>query len=298
MIIELTKEMENPIFQSPDFINFLKPGTNRKEYLCNLLEKLGIDFSVIPLDGKNHIYIKFPHHAYNPMFRIKTLLVHYDIFEGSPGANDNSAAVFQVINWIRKNSLEQHNMRIFFTDGEELGKDSENQQGSFALAQIFKRLGIIDDDIFVLDGCGRGEVLVVSTAGKNSNIEKNGLKNGNFKNRFNELYEHTINLAKSVANQSWITAPVPYGDNAGFIAQGIPAVALTVLPKEEATEYLRNLQKHKDLAKKIMNHQELVLPKTWKIMHTEQDNIDSLSQNAFILMEKFLETLAKSRQPL
>ncbi|NLL99843.1 MAG: Zn-dependent exopeptidase M28 [Treponema sp.] len=259
---------------------------------------MNVDFSVISLEGKNHIYIKFSQKAYDPKYRIKTVLVHYDRFEKSPGANDNSAAVFQVLHWIKNNTIEKHNMRIFFTDGEEMGlpntlKDKKNdlqeRQGSFALAQVFKRLGIVNDDIFVLDGTGRGEVLVVSTAGKASGSL-------HFQKQFSALYESAISLAKRTSPQGWITAPVPYGDNAGFISQGIPAVALTVLPKEEAKEYLRNLQKDKNFARNVMNHEKAKLPLTWCMMHTEMDNESNLTPSAFLLMKKFLNTLAKSKR--
>lgn len=291
--------MSLPIFLTQDFKDFIAPNQNRKDFLCNYLTKHNINFSIIPLEGKNHIYINFSHNCYDKNYRIKTLLVHYDRFGSSPGANDNSAAVFQVLNWICNNSVEVHNMRIFFTDGEELGFSTTTSnpqegilQGSFFIAQIFKRLGIVNDDIIVLDCCGRGETLVVSTAGKdtlpNSNIQ--------FNKKFNSVYEYVIELAKQTSAQNWITAPVPYGDNAGFISQGIPAVAVTVLPKQEATEYLRNLQKNKNLSKKIMNHTEVNLPTTWKLLHTPQDAIYTLTESAFSLMSKFLNNIAKSKR--
>ena len=46
---------------------------------------------------------------------------------------------------------------------------------------------------------------------------------------------------------------MPYGDNAGFLACGIPAVALTVLPADEAAVYMRQLQKDRDFAQAVMN---------------------------------------------
>jgi len=142
-----------------------------------------------------------------PFFRIKfcdkvpkTVLVHYDRAcapDGSfitPGANDNSAAVFQVLRFAERLMRKEiplpggiHNMRIFFTDGEELGASSVSgakAQGAFALASLFRKLGIVNDDVFVLDGCGRGDVLAVSTAGKNSNAPLG------FAKRFDALFEH------------------------------------------------------------------------------------------------------------
>lgn len=282
-------------FLSDDFKNFISQGIDRKDFLCNMLKKKDISYSIIPLDGKFHIYINFPKSDYNPTFKIKTLLVHYDRFGTSPGANDNSAAVFQLINWIEHQNFYQHNMRIIFTDGEELSGlpsgGSNLVQGSFALAELFKRLNLTSDDIYVLDCTGRGEVLVISTAGKDIDASFS------FRRNFDSLYERAIRIAKAAANESWITAPVPYGDNAGFIANGIPAVLITVLPKDEATEYLRDLQKKRSLKKEIMDHtdENSYEPETWRRLHSQFDDITSLNFEAFNLMEKFLNTLAKEK---
>lgn len=277
-------------FINPDFISFIDAKCDRFAFLCEYLKKNDIQYSIIPIGNKKHIYISFPKESYNPTFKIKTVLVHYDRYENSPGANDNSAAIFQVINWIRHNSIEQHNMRIFFTDGEELGiENGEPKQGAFFLAQAFKRLGITNDDIYVIDGCGRGNTLVVSTAGKNI------AASSKFKKDFDDLYERTIDLVKSTSPQNWITAPVPYGDNAGFIASGIPAVAITVLPQEEATEYLRSLQKDSLLKQSIMQHENSYRPLTWAFMNTPNDKVETLTLESFLLMEKFLNNLARCK---
>jgi hypothetical protein len=282
-------------YLSEAFRQFISPGIDRKNFLCSLLEKKSINYSIIPLDDKFHIYINFPKTDYNPAFKIKTLLVHYDRFGTSPGANDNSAAVFQLIDWIEHQNIYQHNMRIIFTDGEELSGLPSGKanlvQGSFALAELFKRLGLTTDDIYVLDCTGRGEVLVISTAGKD--IEASFA----FRKNFNSLYERAITIAKTVSPESWITAPVPYGDNAGFIANGIPAILISVLPKQEATEYLRDLQKNRSLKKQIMDHSDNAAyePETWRRLHTQFDDITSLNIEAFKLIEKFLNLLAKEK---
>ena len=243
-----------------EFFQFIAPECNRGEFLQQWLSKCDIPFSVISIDGKNHIYIKFTSNAYNPMFRMKTVLVHYDIAENTPGANDNSAAVYQVMLWISQLMLESkaHNVRVFFTDGEEMcgrpedGTNSINEnvntQGAFGIAQLFKKLGITNDDVFVLDGCGRGDILCISTAGKDSRASIQ------FQKKFASLYEKTCVMARTASPEKWVTIPVPYSDNAGFLACGIPAVALTVLPKEEVTVYMRQLQKDRSFIKAVMNH--------------------------------------------
>ncbi len=160
-------------FLPPQFEFFLAPDCDRYKFLCTLLSDSGIDYSSIILEEKKHIHINFPKRAYNPLFRIKTIITHYDRVMGTPGANDNSAAVFQVLNFVQRlwQSPGFHNMRIIFTDGEELGvEQGVSAQGAFAIGAKFRKLGITNDDVFVFDGCGRGDVLVISTAGRNSSF--------------------------------------------------------------------------------------------------------------------------------
>ena len=341
----------------------------------NWLTAEGIPFTPVVTGESVHLYVNFPSTAYNPLFKVKTILVHYDRALGAdgsfitPGANDNSAAVYQVLCLAKRllsGSLALsggvHNVRIFFTDGAELGTGSKvstariasgspafasnraaggfygtrsvssgaKAQGAFALASLFKKLGIEHDDVYVVDGCGRGEVLTVSTAGKDSPAS------ASFVRRFNALFEHTCALAKQASLNKWISVPVPYSDNAGFLASGIPAVAVTMLPSDEASVYMRQLQKDKTFARSVMTHgvaahgagflsssssaglssaaatveklrkagidpaEALLLseklPRTWRIMHTEFDNEACLTMQSFKIMERFLDLLALSRR--
>lgn len=323
-------------FLPPEFIEFISPKCERFTFLQEWLKNSNIPFSILSVGKSNHICVQFPQCSYNPMFKIKTVLVHYDRAlspEGkylTPGANDNSAAVYQVLNWAKKllngsikNVGSTHNIRIFFTDGEELG--SAQEQGSFDFANRFKKFGITNDDVFVFDGCGRGDVLAVSTAGKNCSAPPDFVKH------FDSLFERACTLAREASPGKWITIPVPCSDNAGFLACGIPAVALTVLPSEEASTYMRQLQKDEKFAHSVMTNgiaahgagffgldiekstaplaklhtadidpAEILLmseklPHTWRMMHTEHDNAASLTPQAFSIMEHFLDFLAANR---
>lgn len=347
-------------FLPPEFRQFIAPECNRRVFLQNWLTAEGIPFTPVATGESVHLYVNFPSTAYNPLFKVKTILVHYDRALGAdgsfitPGANDNSAAVYQVLCLAKRllsGSLALsggvHNVRIFFTDGEELGSTAPSTtsdsgegtppvstgakaQGAFALASLFKKLGIEHDDVYVVDGCGRGEVLTVSTAGKDSPAS------ASFVRRFNALFEHTCALAKQASLNKWISVPVPYSDNAGFLASGIPAVAITMLPSDEASVYMRQLQKDKTFARSVMTHgvaahgagflslssssgsssaapmlenmrkagidpaEALLLseklPRTWRIMHTEFDNEACLTMQSFKIMERFLDLLALSRR--
>ncbi|MDR3284933.1 MAG: M28 family peptidase [Treponema sp.] len=280
------------------FSAFIAPDCDRRQFIIDFLAAQGIKTSVIHLAASRHIFVHFPASAYSPLFRLKTVVVHYDRAEGSPGANDNSAAIFQVMDWaVRlRNFPGVHNVRIFFTDGEELGSSgSVKAQGAFGLASGFKALGIINDDVYAFDSCGRGTVLVLSSAGvKNSGSAV-------FKSRFDGLYRRTGELLRAASPENWLTLPVPYSDNAGFLACGIPAVAITVLPSGEATQYLRELREDKVLETAALKNAgaspeiKSRLPETWRLIHSPADCQESLSPESFPLMARLLDLLAKTK---
>lgn len=288
------------VFTTKDFTEFIEPNCNRCQFITSKLKSFGVDSTVLSIDDARHVLVQFPSSSYNPQFKIKTVLVHYDRAEGSPGANDNSAAVLQIMDWsVRLASFSgTHNVRIFFTDGEELGSGGVSEQGAFGIAATFRRLGITKDDVYVFDCCGRGTIPVLSQAGLGSGNLK-------FKEQFNSLIQRTQDLLRRVSPH-WLTLPIPYSDNAGFLACGIPAVAITLLPSDEATTYLYAIGKDAKLKEYIVSGKTKQkeaeiqafynqLPKTWRLLHTPQDDISSLNPEAFALMEKLLNTLASTK---
>ena len=278
---------------------------DRLSFLQDYLAQKGVQTSVVPLNGRKHLYVNFPSTSYDPTFKIKTVITHYDRVPNSPGANDNSAANFCVADFaarlIARPNLT-HNVRIFFTDGEELGEKGVFEQGAYKLAELFKKMGITHDDVYVFDACGRGTVPILARAG----LEVKS--NSAFKRQFNDLYSRTENLLRNVCTNSWMSLPVPYSDNAGFLACGIPAVAITFLPKEEAGLYYKNLMTDPNLEKAIMNcdivssggtiqkfKYKEKMPMTWRMFHTIYDNVMSLSEESFPLLGQLLDEIASQR---
>ena len=296
-------------FNSDSFQKYIASDCDRLSFLQNYLSERGVSSSVISLGEKKHLYVNFPSTTYNPMFKIKTIISHYDRVAGSPGANDNSLANFALADFASAlcKSRQVHNVRIFFTDGEELGAEGVSSQGAFALADLFRKLGIVNDDVYVFDACGRGEVAILARAGLDSKIV------GQFKKKFLDLYERTQNLLRKSMPNSWMTLPVPYSDNAGFLACGIPAVAITFLPKDEVSFYYSNLMADKNLEKAVMNCRidsepknatDLSIqkfkyiekmPKTWRLFHTEYDNYLSLTSESYVLIKKILMQIAEAK---
>src|SRR5512133_707767 len=94
---------------SSTFGAFLAPDLDRCAFISAWLRAREIRHSVVELAGKRHIVVRFADDAYDPRFRMKTLVAHYDRSECpegpkwpqgnqcSSGANDNSAACFQLM---------------------------------------------------------------------------------------------------------------------------------------------------------------------------------------------------------
>ncbi len=262
------------------FKDFISPTCDRARFIQDYLKAGGLDSTIISLQGKNHIYVKFPAQQYNPMFRLKTVIAHYDRI--GIGANDNSAAVFCLMEWARSVALRQaqgpqeHNIRLIFTDGEELGEQGGvHQQGAFPLAQTFRKLGITNDDIYVFDCMGRGDVPILAQAKIPPNVPTK------FLTAYSELEARTKKILQSVSKGKWFTLPVNYSDNASFIANGLPAVAITMLPSEEVQQ--------------VLNAQ---IPPSWQYLHTQNDNLVSLTPVSFGIFYKIMNELAAQKTVL
>ena len=69
---------QKPVFLTQDFTEFTQLSADRLKILSSILEKKQIPFSIIPIDDKKHVYVQFAQSSYSPLFKIKTVLVHYD----------------------------------------------------------------------------------------------------------------------------------------------------------------------------------------------------------------------------
>ena len=281
-----------------EFDDFIAPNADRRAIIRDYLAQRGVETAVISLDGKNHIFVKFAKSAYSPLFKLKTVLCHYDRVETSPGANDNSAACFQIMDWAVRLSRFRgvHNIRIFFTDGEEIaGHSSVKDQGAFALASLYRRLGITKDDVYVFDSCGRGNIALIS-----EKTLSHAMK-GNLARLYEDLCKRTEQLLSTVCPKHYFSLPMPYSDNAGFLACGIPAVVITVLPANEVEQFARNLLENKNLKQSVLNPSERdssykeKLPLTWQMFHTAADTKENLTEESFELMQSLLDALALSK---
>ncbi len=304
------------LINSDLFKAFLQAGVDRCAFISQWLKANEIPHNIVQLANKKHIIVRYSSQSYNPLFRQKTIVSHYDREEHSPGANDNSAACFQLMLFARYllSYPSAHNIKIIFTDGEESGADGVIKQGSFALGQGLKKLKMDKDDIFVFDMCGRGDTLIVSESGIYGREKKRT-------HDLEILHERACDYAKKYCPNQWVSLLTAYSDNAGFIASGLNAQVITVLPSDEVELLLKYLPKNpENLSKKqqftfshknktaqqvlidliIRNKKppadspfEKIIPESWQYMHTEKDSIESLTPSAFVLVEQYLKGLAK-----
>lgn len=283
----------------PEYQNFLASPNNRADFIQKYLEARGVETAVIGVEGKRHIYVKLPRQGYSAAFRVKTIIAHYDIAPDTPGANDNSSSVFCLMDFAARLAKFNgvHNCRIFFTDGEELGSEGVKEQGAFSLASTMQKCGIRDEDIYVFDCVGRGTVPLL---GLNVPPAKAPAS-------FVKKYKALDQSAKAVLTSlglNWVNLPMPYSDNAGFLAHGFPAVAITMLPQNEASAYMMALNSDPDLMRYVKNQDvpdkkidalQQLLPLTWRLMHTDGDNISSLTPQSFAITARILDAIALRR---
>lgn len=287
-------------FDLSGYEDFLKPDCDRLKFIQNKLNSYGLDSVVLNIEGKNHLYVKFPEASYNAAFKIKTIVAHYDIAPKTSGANDNSSGVFALLDLAKNLSTYNsfHNVRVIFTDGEEQITGGVRSQGAYSLSEHLRKTHVTEDNVFVVDSVGRGTVAVLTQTDLPLRAPEQ------LKKSLNTLVERTKEILRVSCPSSWVSLPAPFSDNAGFVATGTAAVAITLLPKEEATEYANALLRIKNLAAAVSNRSvddpktpgyvyRENMPTTWRLFHTEFDNYLSLTKESFPVIQKILWEIAQ-----
>lgn len=295
------------LIQSSVFKDFLKLDINRCNFISSWLKDKNIPHSIVEIAGKKHIIVRYASKYYSSEFKTKTLTAHYDREENTQGANDNSAACFQLMNFAEKLLTEKkvHNIKIIFTDGEEAGAEGIVNQGAYSLGVGLKKLNMDKDDIFVFDMCGRGDTLVFSQSGiiGRDKIKTRGLE---------DLHRRSFSYAEKAGIKKKLSMLTAYSDNAGFIAAGLYAQVITILPESEASILFYNLPKNinclseaksktasHELADYVIKNKKppkdspfaSIIPGTWQLMHTPADTFEKLTPEAFVLIEKYLSAI-------
>ena len=291
------------------YFDFIAPDADRYAILTKQISALNFNSTVINVEGNNHIFIFPPGQkslrSANGVFPFSgtapyLFSAHYDRVTNSPGANDNSIAVFHLLS--AAVTLAQKGIDhwlIVFTDKEELtAGESFEKQGSFSLAKKIKSWGLERAKIFNFDACGSGGVFIISTT--TDIILKTAGHDGISPNiceiikNIASLRDHALETAQNLRLERVLLAPTPFSDDVGFLRAGLAAQTVTMLPANEANQYEALLRDRPDFGNLIISGEVKApaeyrrLPETWRSLNNAQDTPARLTHEYFKTFVNFV----------
>ena len=299
--------------QSPyeRFHDFIAPDADRYGILLEQSEKLRLNAVVIVIGKHRHLCVFPSRHNLRsgaggafPPFREQNpviLTAHYDRVTGSPGANDNSAAVFLLLKAARRlMELRTDYWIIIFTDKEELtAGESIQDQGSYGLAKKLKAWGLSAARVFNFDACGTGDTFVFSSTADYllRQDRRPGIRRT--MQQMRDLRTLATDTARFLRINKVLSVPTPFSDDAGFLRAGIPAQTVTMLPTAEAVPYASLLRKRPDFAGILIsdviksNADRLLIPETWRCINSPQDSHVRLTPQFYDRIVRFAVELCR-----
>ena len=194
----------------------------REAAMAWYLERLGVSVAC-------HEFATFEGHGKNLSVeigggdRVVVLIAHHDAVPGSPGANDNAAAVGILLHLLPRLKVPPSlRVRLLFTAAEELG---------YLGARVYVREVPLQNiaGVLSLELCGIGDSLVVWDVGPETDFLRRvtGALDG-------------LGLRRDAGYHVVGRIPVFGSDHRAFAAAGIPAYGLSVVPFAQA-DALRRL---------------------------------------------------------
>ncbi|MFP3089057.1 M28 family metallopeptidase [Treponema sp. TIM-1] len=310
----MSKITKTPLSEVPYryFKEFIAPETDRFAFLSALLDKLGLRRSTLTIAGNRHFMVFPPHEGQSSpkgqkgqAFQASSvpivLVAHYDRAADSPGANDNSAAVFLLIEtamklWQKKGK----NWLIIFTDKEELTQDEGiKSQGSYTLAMGLRQAGLGRGRFFIFDACGTGDTLIISTTADHLMKNEKGLGIIKTRQAVQQLRNLALETTRELQMDKVLLLPTPFSDDAGFLRAGIPAQTITVLPGKEASPFISLLRNNSGLDQALVNREiqknydRRLIPETWRCLNGPGDSYPRLTPEHFSQVVRFACALSK-----
>ena len=285
------------------FKEFIAPGTDRFAFLKALLDKLALRNSILTLSGNRHFMVFPPREERGSRAGAAPLVLvaHYDRAADSPGANDNSAAVFLLLaTAIKLGQKKTAGWMIIFTDKEELrGDEGIKSQGSYTLAVGLRQAGLGGGLFFIFDACGTGDTLIISTTADHLIKNEKGPGIIKTKQAVQRLRNLALETARDLHMDKALLLPTPFSDDAGFLRAGIPAQTITVLPGSEAGPFISLLRSKPGLAQALINREAqkkydpLLIPETWRCLNGPEDSRHRLTPEHFSQVVRFACALSK-----
>ncbi|MBI2160031.1 MAG: M20/M25/M40 family metallo-hydrolase [Candidatus Rokubacteria bacterium] len=204
-----------------------RTNAEREAALARYLESRGVPFA-------RHPFADFEARGENLSVdvgtgdRVLVLVAHHDAVPGSPGANDNAAAVgilLHLLERVAQAPPSRARVRVLFTGAEELGYlGARAYVGGAALGDV---AGVLS-----LELCGIGDSLVVWDA-----VDRTP-----FLERVSGAFQG-LGLERDAGYHVVGRIPLFGSDHRAFAAAGIPAYGLTMVPATQA-EALREFVFH------------------------------------------------------
>jgi hypothetical protein len=297
--------MYAPLMTTPPwkrFNEFIAPNADRFTILKELVEEASLEYAIAIIADNRHFFMAPPPPEQEFLRgRLTILTAHYDRSPGSPGANDNSAAVFILIEAAVKMAKEKiQNWLIIFTDKEELENGEGIQdQGAYALAAGLKNSGLGNSRVYNFDACGTGDTLIISTTAEY--LLKNEMSPGSEKvlASVKELKENALEAARHLGMDKVKLAPTPFSDDAGFLRMGIAAQTITVLPSDEYMLLVPIVRRNPNFTKILISQRyrnannSRLIPETWRCLNTPRDSYLRLTPQHFRTVLRFAEALCR-----
>ncbi len=252
--------------------------SQRRNFILETLNRMGIAHRILRTENAFHIVVKPEYNLDNvnhKLFQVKCFVAHYDRRLQTPGANDNSAAVWHLLNLTaqmkRERPLIQTPMQIIFTDHEELrSKEHVSRQGAYMLAQYLRnRNPKLQYAFFVFDQCGIGDNLCYLP---------HIITNKKIMEKQTQIIEHIVkNELSNVPIRNITKHQYYFSDNLGLNLWDYPALLLSTLPKKDIMAWQVSGEK----------------PISWRTVHTPHDTPDLLEASSFALMNQVLSRLCR-----
>jgi hypothetical protein len=291
------------------FREFISPEADRFALLCSVLDECSLPLQVLEIAGKRHIAV-CPENDRNACTLIFT--AHYDRTPQSPGANDNGAAVFQLIKTALRMYVPAQEVAhsaapnqfsrtcdpvlFIFTDGEELSKgESLCLQGAYSLGLYLKKNGMGNSRIFTFDACGTGDTLVISTAADLLLKNETGAGAEAMRRKVQVLRQAALEAARKARLENVQLLPTPFSEDAGFLLAGMTAQTITMLPQNESavcSSLVRN-GKAAALLSSAVNADRRLIPETWKCLNGPGDSPLRLTPEHWKKVSAFAYALAE-----
>ena len=202
--------------------------------------------------------------------RVFVVCAHHDAVTGSPGANDNAAAVGILLELLERAPVAPGlRVRLLFTAAEEL-----NCLGARAYVRDVGVSGVVG--VLSLELCGIGDSLVVWDAAEETAIART--LGGAFE---------TLGLRRDAGYHVVGRIPRFGSDHRAFGAAGVPAYGLTVVPSANA-DALRRFVFHPGWAGLRFL---LRRPAPFDTYHTGRDALATLEPRALELVGRALDAV-------